>query len=45
MWGEHNLAEDLRLNPGDMVLVPQNAISKLKSFIPAPGLGLGMPVP
>ncbi len=34
-----NLGEDPRLQNGDMLFVPKNAISKLKPFIPVPGLG------
>jgi len=33
-----NLSEDLRLQPGDMVYVPQNKLSKIKPFIPLPSL-------
>jgi polysaccharide biosynthesis/export protein len=35
-----NLQEDLVLQPGDMVYVPKNAISKIKPYIPIPTLGL-----
>lgn len=34
-----NLSEDARLRPGDLLFVPKNALSKLKPFIPIPGLG------
>ena len=33
-----NLSEDLHLQPGDMVYVPQNTISKIKPFLPLPSL-------
>lgn len=33
-----NLSEDLRLQSGDMVYVPQNTISKVKPFLPWPSL-------
>ncbi len=33
-----NLSEDLQLQPGDMVYVPQNMISKVKPFLPWPSL-------
>jgi protein involved in polysaccharide export with SLBB domain len=38
MLGSGNLSEDLHLNPGDMVYVPQNTISKFKPFLPLPSL-------
>ncbi|MBZ5516912.1 MAG: polysaccharide export protein [Acidobacteriia bacterium] len=34
-----DLSEDLHLQPGDMVYVPQNRVSKIKPFIPLPTLG------
>lgn len=34
-----NLSEDPRLRPGDMLFVPKNAISKIKPFVPVPGIG------
>ena len=34
------LAEDPYLHPGDMLLVPKNRISKIRSFIPNPGVGV-----
>ncbi len=33
-----NLAEDLQLQPGDMIFVPKNKLSKIKPFIPLPSL-------
>ena len=35
-----NLLEDLILQPGDMLYVPKNTISKIKPFIPVPSLGM-----
>ncbi|MBI3668489.1 MAG: polysaccharide export protein [Acidobacteria bacterium] len=35
-----NLREDLHLQPGDMLFVPKNALSKIKPFIPIPGIGV-----
>jgi polysaccharide biosynthesis/export protein len=35
-----NLQEDVILQPGDMVYVPKNSISKIKPYIPVPTLGL-----
>lgn len=34
-----DVAEDPQLHPGDMLFVPQNAISKIKRLIPAYGVG------
>jgi polysaccharide export outer membrane protein len=39
MLKEKNLAEDWHLEPGDLVFVPKNTISKIESFIPRAGLG------
>lgn len=35
-----NLAEDLHLQPGDMLFVPQNRISKIERFLPLPHPGI-----
>lgn len=35
------LNEDIRLQPGDVIFVPKNQISKLKDWIPKPSLGAG----
>lgn len=35
-----NLREDLILQPGDMLYVPKNTISKIKPYIPIPTLGM-----
>lgn len=35
-----SLAEDVHLRPGDILFVPQNVISKIKPFLPVPGIGL-----
>jgi polysaccharide export outer membrane protein len=40
MLAAGNLGEDLHLRPGDMIYVPKNAISKIKPFLPVPGVGL-----
>ena len=37
-----NLAEDPHLQPGDMLFVPKNALSKVKPFIPIPGVGFSL---
>jgi polysaccharide biosynthesis/export protein len=34
-----NVNEDPAIRPGDMLVVPQNTISKIKKFIPSSGLG------
>lgn len=40
MLREGNLSEDLHLRPGDMIYVPKNTISKIKPFLPVPGVGV-----
>ncbi|MBV9760563.1 MAG: polysaccharide biosynthesis/export family protein [Acidobacteriaceae bacterium] len=42
MFKDADLSEDLHLQPGDMVFVPQNRISKFRRYIPAPGVGVNM---
>ena len=39
MEKRHDLHEDPTLHPGDMVIVPKNALSKIKPFIPNAGVG------
>jgi len=34
MQRDHNLSEDVHLQPGDMVFVPKNRLSKIQPFIP-----------
>lgn len=34
-----NLHEDPTLHPGDLVVVPKNALSKIKPFLPSTGMG------
>jgi polysaccharide biosynthesis/export protein len=34
LMATHDMSEDIRLQPGDMLYVPQNAFSKIKPFIP-----------
>lgn len=38
MLRSKNLGEDLQVHPGDMIYVPQNALSKVKPFIPLPSM-------
>lgn len=40
MYKKADLSEDLHLQPGDMVFVPQNRYSKYKRYIPSPGIGI-----
>ncbi len=40
MVRHRNLTEDPHLRPGDMVLVPKSAFSKISRFIPVPSLGV-----
>lgn len=39
MMKARNLQEDPELQPGDMLFVPKNALSKIKPFLPSTGLG------
>lgn len=39
LLASHNLSEDLQLQPGDMIYVPQNNISKIKPFLPSTSMG------
>jgi polysaccharide export outer membrane protein len=39
MLHKGNLAEDLHLQPGDMLYVPKSAMAKIKRYIPAPSVG------
>lgn len=38
MLASRNLEEDIQLQPGDMLYVPQNRISKIKKFLPVASL-------
>jgi polysaccharide biosynthesis/export protein len=40
MLNAGNLSEDPHLRPGDMIYVPKNMISKIKPFLPVPGIGV-----
>jgi polysaccharide biosynthesis/export protein len=44
MLSRNDLTEDVHLHPGDLIFVPQNNLSKIKSFIPSTGLGMSIPV-
>jgi polysaccharide biosynthesis/export protein len=35
LLASRNLSEDIRLQPGDMLYVPQNSLSKIRPFLPA----------
>jgi polysaccharide export outer membrane protein len=43
MMAKGNLTEDIHLQPGDLVFVPQNKLSKIRQFIPNTGLGMTIP--
>jgi len=43
MLATRNLTEDIHLQAGDFIYVPQNSISKIRSFIPNPGIGATIP--
>lgn len=45
MLKSRNLSEDSSLRSGDMVYVPQSTISKVKSYVPTPSMGMLQPVP
>ena len=40
MLKSHDLAEDIHLQPGDMIFVPQNRMSKIARFLPTTNLGM-----
>lgn len=40
MLKSKNLAEDIHLQPGDMIFVPQSRISKIQRYLPTSSLGL-----
>jgi polysaccharide biosynthesis/export protein len=40
MLQSHNLGEDPHLQPGDMLFVPQNVISKIRKFLPTSSMGM-----
>jgi polysaccharide biosynthesis/export protein len=42
MMQDKNLNEDLHLKPGDMIIVPQNSISKVERFLPMPRAGINV---
>ncbi|HET9741795.1 MAG TPA: polysaccharide biosynthesis/export family protein [Terriglobales bacterium] len=44
MLKDKSLAEDIHLQPGDLIFVPQNSISKIRKFIPASGFNVNSPV-
>lgn len=45
MLNHKTLAEDIHLQPGDMIFVPQNRVSKIRKFIPTAGLSMYSPIP
>jgi len=40
MLKTRDLAEDIHLKPGDMLFVPQNAVSKIRQYLPGSNLGV-----
>jgi polysaccharide biosynthesis/export protein len=42
MMKDKNLSEDIALRPGDLIFVPQNRLSKIRRYIPSPGLGMAL---
>jgi polysaccharide export outer membrane protein len=42
MLKERDLREDPYLKPGDFIFVPQTTWSKMRQFVPVPGVGLSM---
>ncbi len=43
MLANADLGEDIHIRPGDLIYVPKNKLSKIKEFIPTPGLGMAIP--
>lgn len=43
MLASRDLSEDIHLQPGDFIYVPQNSLSKIRQFIPNPGIGATIP--
>ena len=39
LLASRNLSEDIHLQPGDMLYVPQSAFSKIRRFIPTSSMG------
>jgi polysaccharide biosynthesis/export protein len=39
MLNAHNLGEDMHLQPGDLLYVPQNSISKIRQYLPVSDVG------
>ena len=39
LLASRNLSEDIQLQPGDMLYVPQSAFSKIRPFIPTSSMG------
>jgi polysaccharide export outer membrane protein len=39
LLASRNLSEDVQLQPGDMLYVPQNALSKIRPFLPTSSMG------
>jgi polysaccharide export outer membrane protein len=44
MEGDHNLSEDVHLQPGDFLFVPKNRLSKIAPFLPSANIAM-VPIP
>lgn len=44
MFKDRNLSEDYLLRPGDMIYVPQNAMSKIERFLPTTAVNTYLPI-
>jgi polysaccharide biosynthesis/export protein len=42
MMHDKDLSEDMHIKPGDMVIVPQNRLSKFERFLPIPRAGVNL---
>jgi polysaccharide export outer membrane protein len=43
MLANKDLTEDVQLRPGDLIYVPKNRLSKIRTFIPSTGIGIPIP--
>jgi polysaccharide biosynthesis/export protein len=42
MLHDKSLKEDMHVRAGDMVFVPESRISKIRRYVPVPGMGIGL---
>lgn len=45
MLKRKDISEDVVLQPGDLIFVPQNGISKIQRYLPSPGMGISATPP